>query len=99
MRSPELSDTLQLLEKLVALPTIAGQPNRSLIEFARDWLQTCGAHVTVVPSPSRPDGYNLHAVFGPGHDNGGFLRAAHTDVVGVDGQAWSGDPFKLRPHQ
>lgn len=94
MRQP--ADAEQLLERLVAFPTVAGQPNRPLIEFAHDWLERHGARVSVAPSDWRADGYNLHAVFGPEKD-GGILVAAHTDVVAVEGQRWTSDPFCLRP--
>jgi acetylornithine deacetylase len=35
---------------------------------------------------------NLFASFGPERD-GGYVLSGHTDVVPVDGQDWSGDPF------
>ena len=43
-----------------------------------------------------PDGTkaNLHAVLGP-HVDGGVVLSGHTDVVPVDGQDWSTDPFTL----
>jgi len=84
-----------LLERLVAFPTVSGEPNAPLIEFAHDWLERCGARVAVAPSDWRPDGYNLHAVVGPDED-GGILLAAHTDVVAVAGQRWTSDPFQVR---
>jgi acetylornithine deacetylase len=36
---------------------------------------------------------NLFATFGPDGD-GGYVLSGHTDVVPVDGQDWSSDPFK-----
>lgn len=74
---------------------MAGQPNEALIDFASSWLKAHGAGVTVAPSTWRADGYNLYAVLGP-DDGGGILLAAHTDVVAVDGQRWSSDPFAMR---
>ena len=35
---------------------------------------------------------NLFATFGPDGD-GGYVLSGHTDVVPVDGQDWSSDPF------
>jgi acetylornithine deacetylase len=89
------ADAEALLERLVAFPTVSGTPNQPLIEFAHDMLERQGARVMVVPSRWRQDGYNLHAVLGPGGD-GGILLAAHTDVVAVEGQSWSSDPFQVR---
>jgi acetylornithine deacetylase len=89
------ADAEWLLERLVAFPTVAGQPNQTLIEFVHDWLTDHGARVTVTPSDWRADGYNLHAALGP-ECAGGILLAAHTDVVAVDGQSWTSDPFSVR---
>ena len=36
---------------------------------------------------------NLFATFGPDGE-GGYVLSGHTDVVPVDGQDWSSDPFK-----
>jgi acetylornithine deacetylase len=95
VRSRGPADTEALLEQLVAFPTISGEPNEPLIEFAHDWLERHGARVAVVPSDWRPDGLNLHALLGPERD-GGVLLAAHTDVVAVEGQGWNSDPFRVR---
>jgi acetylornithine deacetylase len=38
---------------------------------------------------------NLYACIGP-KDRGGVLLSGHSDVVPVDGQSWSSDPFALR---
>ena len=41
---------------------------------------------------TRADKANLFATLGPDRD-GGFVLSGHTDVVPVDGQDWSSDPF------
>ena len=87
-------DATALLERLVAFPTIAGEPNGELIGYLRELLAQARFEVVVVPSDSRPDGLNLHAVLGP-PEEAGTLLAAHTDVVAVEGQSWSSDPFRL----
>ncbi len=89
------ADAEALLRQLVSFPTVSAEPNEALIGFAHDWLRTHGARVSVVPARWRRDGFNLHAVLGPGGD-GGILLAAHTDVVAAEGQSWTGDPFQLR---
>src|SRR5689334_12650412 len=95
MTSRGPADTEALLGQLVGFPTVAGEPNQQLIEFAQEWLERHGACVTVAPSDWRPDGYNLHAVLGPEH-NGGILLAAHTDVVAAKEPDWTSDPFEVR---
>ncbi len=88
-----MADARALLSRLVAFPTVAGESNEALIAWAAERLEAAGAAVRVLPS-CRPDARSLHAVFGPA-DAAGVLLAAHTDVVAVDGQAWSRDPFVL----
>jgi acetylornithine deacetylase len=85
---------LAALTRLVAHPTVAGQPNGRLVADIADRLEHAGAVVSVLPG-TRPDAANLHAVLGPADAADGLLLAAHTDVVAVDGQPWTHDPFAL----
>ncbi len=82
-----------LLRELVAFPTVAGTSNVALVERVAELLSDAGARVTV-HAAHRPDARSLHAVVGP-EDVRGVLLSAHTDVVAVDGQRWSHDPFAL----
>ncbi|HET8977048.1 MAG TPA: acetylornithine deacetylase [Solirubrobacteraceae bacterium] len=82
-----------VLADLVAFPTVAGTSNGELIDYAAQRLQDAGAAVRVCEG-ARPDAHNLHAVLGPA-DEPGLVLCAHTDVVAVDGQSWSRDPFVL----
>jgi acetylornithine deacetylase len=84
----------ELLSRLVAFPTIAGQSNLELVAFVAERLEACGSRVSILPG-ARPDARNLHAVLGPTHAPGGLLLAAHSDVVAVEGQPWTRDPFTL----
>jgi acetylornithine deacetylase len=86
--------TLAVLERLIAYPTIAGQPNGELVADVADRLERTGAAVTILPA-HRDDAQNVHAVLGPSDAPGGLLLAAHSDVVAVDGQPWTHDPFAL----
>lgn len=83
----------ELLARLVSFPTVAGTSNVELMTYAAERLEGVGARVTVSEG-ERPDGPNLHAVLGPA-DAPGLVLSAHSDVVAVDGQAWSRDPFAL----
>jgi acetylornithine deacetylase len=38
---------------------------------------------------------NLFATIGP-RDSPGIMLSCHTDVVPIDGQRWSSNPFQLR---
>jgi acetylornithine deacetylase len=86
--------TLAVLERLIAYPTVAGRPNGELVAHVAERLERSGARVTIHPA-HRDDAENLHAVLGPGDAPGGLLLAAHSDVVAVDGQPWTHDPFAL----
>src|SRR5579859_7373318 len=77
------------------MPTVAGQPNRMLVDYVATRLQGCGVECEVIPSYERPDGLNVYACIGPADEPGGILLAAHTDVVPVEGQHWNSDPFQL----
>ena len=89
------ADATVLLRRLVAFPSIAGADNRSLIAEIAERLDDAGARVTVLAG-TRPGTQVLHAVLGPADAPGGLLLAAHGDVVDVEGQPWSSDPFMLR---
>lgn len=86
-------NTLDILERLVAFPTISDQTNLPLIHFARSHLEDCGFSCRLVPDATGAKA-SLFASIGPeGPD--GIVLSAHSDVVPVDGQAWSSDPFRL----
>ncbi len=89
------ADAPELLRRLVACPSIAGDGNEPLISEIAERLDDAGAAVRTHPG-HRPGVRVLHAVFGPEGASGGVLLAAHGDVVDVDVQHWSSDPFTLR---
>jgi acetylornithine deacetylase len=91
---PERSITPQsMLAKLVAFDTTSREANLPLIEFVEDYLDLWGvAHIRVDYEAGRKT--NLYATIGPDIE-GGVVLSGHTDVVPVDGQAWSSDPFTL----
>ena len=82
-----------LLEQLVAFDTTSRRSNLELIAFAEAELARCGAACQRI---GNADGFkaNLLARIGPA-DDGGVLLSGHTDVVPVDGQPWTSDPFTL----
>lgn len=88
-----MSETLRLLERLIAFPTLPKTSNLGLVDFAEGYLQARGFEVTRLPDPSGTRA-GLVAVLGPTEARG-VLLSAHTDVVPVEGQDWSHDPFTL----
>jgi acetylornithine deacetylase len=85
--------TLQYLEKLIAFPTVSRDSNLHLIAFVEDQLNANGIASTLVHSADGTKA-NLWATIGPS-DVSGVALSGHTDVVPVEGQNWSSDPFKL----
>ena len=87
-------NTLELLDRLIAFPTVSRDPNRELIAFVRDFLAARGIEAQIIATPDGRKA-NLFATIGPA-DRPGIMLSGHTDVVPVEGQSWSGDPFRLR---
>jgi acetylornithine deacetylase len=83
----------EMLERLIAFPTVSRDSNLPLIAFVRDYLAGHGVESRIVPN-AEGDKANLYAQIGPDVP-GGVVLSGHTDVVPVDGQAWSSDPFTL----
>src|SRR5436190_3679716 len=86
------SPAREMLESLVAFDTTSRNSNLDLIAFAQDKLGKAGA-ATRLTYDSDKRKANLFATLGPPID-GGYVLSGHTDVVPVDGQDWSSDPFK-----
>ena len=85
----------QLLADLVAFPVLGGQPNLAIIDYVEAYLARHGVTAQRVPSPTEPaTKAGLIARVGPSVD-GGTVLSGHTDVVPVEGQAWTSDPWTL----
>lgn len=86
-------DSIRILEKLIALPTVSRDSNLDLIAYVSDTLRDHGIASRLVPSQ---DGHkaNLFATIGP-QDRPGVMLSGHTDVVPVDGQNWTLPPFVM----
>lgn len=83
--------TLRLLSDLIAIPTVSRDSNLGLIEHVRDHLARFGVPVRLSYDGDRRKA-NLFATLGEG-PKPGLVLSGHTDVVPVDGQDWSSDPF------
>ncbi len=84
---------LEMLARLVAFDTVSHKSNLPLIDFVEDYLAGWGVASTRFPNAAG-DKAALFATLGP-QDRGGIVLSGHTDVVPVEGQAWSRDPFTL----
>lgn len=82
-----------LLARLVGFATVSRDSNLALIGFVREYLADRGVDCELIYNPERTKA-NLLASIGP-PVSGGVVLSGHTDVVPVDGQAWTVDPFSL----
>src|SRR6478735_5690464 len=87
-----MTSALDLVKDLIAFDTTSRDSNLALIGYAQALLEKAGARCRRTFDATGQKA-NLFATFGPDAD-GGFVLSGHTDVVPVDGQEWSSDPFK-----
>jgi acetylornithine deacetylase len=83
---------VDLVRQLIGFDTTSRGSNLALIDFAQEMLEKAGARCRRTFDAARTKA-NLFASFGPDMP-GGYVLSGHTDVVPVDGQDWSSDPFK-----
>ncbi len=88
-----MTSTLSYLEKLASFPTVSRDSNLDLIGFVAETLKALGVASVLVHNEDGRKA-NLWATIGPA-DKAGIALSGHTDVVPVEGQAWSSDPFRL----
>jgi acetylornithine deacetylase len=87
-------DVFDILDRLVAFPSVAGKPNGEIAGWIETQLAEHGAKITVLPGPEG-DRFNLFATIGPA-DVPGYILSGHMDVVPAGEPQWSSAPFTLR---
>ncbi len=85
-------DPLDLVRTLIAFDTTSRGSNLALIDYVQELLEGAGARCRRTFDATRAKA-NLFASFG-GDAPGGYVLSGHTDVVPVDGQEWTSDPFR-----
>jgi acetylornithine deacetylase len=89
-----LDTSIDWIDRLVAYDTTSRVSNLELIEDVETYLKGLGISARRTYDDSGKKA-NLWATIGP-EDRGGVVLSGHVDVVPVDGQDWTGDPFKMR---
>ena len=93
-QSQALADrAVEILARLVAFDTTSRGSNLALIDYVEAGLAALGVAARRVPNADGTKA-NLLATLGPAVE-GGVVLSGHTDVVPVDGQPWTSDPFVL----
>lgn len=82
-----------ILSTLVAFDTTSRNSNLAIIDWIERFLAPHGFRFERIPDETGLKA-NLWASIGP-QQKSGFVLSGHTDVVPVDGQNWSSDPFTL----
>jgi acetylornithine deacetylase len=83
-----------MIETLVAFDTTSRESNLEMIHFVEDYLRGHGIESTLVFNDDESKA-NLVATIGPAASRGGVVLSGHSDVVPVDGQTWSTEPFRV----
>ena len=89
----EVLTARQLLDQLVAFPTVSSDTNLPLIHFVRDYFAEHGIDSIIIPNIDGAKA-GLIAQVGP-NVAGGVALSGHSDVVPVEGQDWSTDPWSV----
>lgn len=89
----EISATLDILTRLIAFDTTSRNSNLELIAWVEDFLRQRGIASRRVANADGTKA-NLYASIGP-DVAGGVVLSGHTDVVPVDDQPWTSDPWVL----
>lgn len=91
---PTLAETRSILGDLVAFPTVSSESNLELAGYIAERLTDAGARVEMIHNDTYTKA-NVFATLGPDED-GGIVLSGHTDVVPVEDQDWTSDPFAIR---
>ncbi|MFN9478770.1 MAG: acetylornithine deacetylase [Betaproteobacteria bacterium] len=94
LNSPSAA-ALAMIDRLIAVPTVSRDSNLGVIEIARDHLAALGLKPQIFYDASGAKA-NLFCTLAHEPERlktGGLVVSGHTDVVPVDGQDWTSDPF------
>jgi acetylornithine deacetylase len=82
-----------ILARLLSFDTVSSHPNRDLVNYVQALLADHGIASVLVPDADGGKA-NLYSTVGP-DGPGGVMLSGHTDVVPVEGQAWTLPPFAM----
>lgn len=83
-----------ILDRLVSFPTVSHDTNIPLIDWVETYLTELGVAAHRMPKAGDPSKQALFCSVGPDVP-GGVVLSGHTDVVPIEGQDWSSDPWTV----
>ena len=86
-------ETRAMIDRLIAFDTTSRNSNLELIHYVRDYLSALGVTASLVHDADGRKA-NLYATLGP-NDRPGIALSGHTDVVPIDDQDWTRDPWTV----
>lgn len=92
-----LDRTVATLGDLIGFPTVSTDSNLDAIAYLANRLESVGARCEVLHDEGGTKA-NLFATIGPEGD-GGLMLCGHTDVVPVEDQPWSSDPYQMEERE
>lgn len=92
-RAEVLKSAIAILDELISFDSTSRESNTQLIEHIRSYLDNLGIDSRLTYDDIGTKA-NLWATIGK-ESVGGIVLSGHLDVVPVDGQQWSSDPFKM----
>ena len=91
---PNAQRAVNVLRDLIAFDTVSRNSNLALIDYVSGYLSTIGVDCEIIRDDTGAKA-NLFATVGGPAGVPGIVLSGHTDVVPVEGQDWSSDPFTL----
>ena len=85
--------SIKILADLIAFDSTSRNSNLDLIAYIQSYLDGLGIEHRLTTNEEQTKA-NLWATIGP-EDRGGIVLSGHTDVVPIDGQDWSSNPFVM----
>ncbi len=92
-KNDSLKNAIAILQELVSFDTTSRESNLAIIEHIQSYLDNLGIDSRLTHDETGTKA-NLWATIGP-DIAGGVVLSGHLDVVPVDGQQWSQDPFSM----
>lgn len=92
-KNDALKSSLSILKEIIAFDTTSRESNLELIAHIQSYLENLGVESRLTHDETGTKA-NLWATIGP-DTAGGIVLSGHIDVVPVDGQDWSHNPFDM----